>query len=147
MTDPMTLPHRIEAAEGADRALDADTFKLRRFVVSVEGWGESTVLATTRGKALADTWRSDAFGHLSFGEFLKFARCRLDWCQPKPTCISVGDELVWGLGNNGQYVQFVRPNGEFVLHSHPLDVLPDSYRPRAYQRTAALRAKESSDGE
>lgn len=144
MTD--TLPQRIEAAEGPDRALDPSTFKLRRFVVSVEGRGESNVLATSRGKALADTWRSDAFGHLSFGEFLKFARCRLDWYQPKPTCISVGGELVWGLGHNGQYVEFVRPNGEFVLHSHPLDVLPISYRPRAYQHESALRAKDHPNG-
>lgn len=131
MTSASMTP--TEIARSLTGVLDPATFKLRRFVVSVKGWGEETMLATTRGKALADAWRCDAFGHLSFGEFLKIARCRLHWHQPKPTCIRVGDEFVWGLGHNGQYVEFVRPGGDHVLHSHPLNVLPPSYRPRAYQ--------------
>jgi hypothetical protein len=42
-------------------------------------------------------------------------------------------ERVWGLGHNRQYVQFVRPNGDHILNAHPLDVLPVSERPKAYQ--------------
>lgn len=113
--------------------LDPSTFRLRRYVVTVAGWGEATHLATSRGKAMADAWRCDAFNGYSFGEFLKFARCRLDWYQPQPREITVGGEQCWGLGNNGQYVEFVRPNGDHVLHSHPLDVLPEDIRPRAYR--------------
>lgn len=107
-------------------------FKLRRYVVSVAG-GQSTILATTRGKALSETWRCDAFSHYSFGEFLKIAGCRLDHHQPKPDRITVSGEKAFGLGHDGQYVHFVRPGGEFVLYSHPLDVLPESYRPLCYQ--------------
>ena len=116
-------------------ALDPGSFKLRRYVVAVQGWGEATVLAASRGKALSDTWRCDAFGDMTFGEFLKIARCRLDWYQPTPQQITISGEAVWGLGHNGQYVQFVYPHGEHVLNSHPLDVLPVTARPRAYQPT------------
>jgi hypothetical protein len=118
-------------------ALDPATFRLRRFVVSVRGMGEGVYQATSRGKAMADAWRCDAFGHLTYGQFLKIARCRLDTYQPKPRQIEVSGEQCWGLGNDGQYVQFVQANGDHVLHSHPLDVLPEDIRPRAY-RTAHL---------
>lgn len=112
------------------------TFKLRRFEVSVSGFSEpmrGDVLAHSRGAALADTWRSDIFSNYTFGEFLKIARVRLAPHQPKPEVISVSGDLVWGLGHNGQYVQFVKPEGHCVYHSHPLDVLPVSARPKAYQ--------------
>lgn len=108
-------------------------FILRRYEVTVGHWGSGIYLATTRGKALADAWRSSAFEGYSFGEFLKMARCRLTDFQPKPDEITVGGKRALGLGHNGQYVQFVWPNGTHVLHSHPLDVLPVSYRPRAYR--------------
>jgi len=114
-------------------ALDPKTFKLRRYEVEVGRWGTSTVLATTRGKAMADAWRSDAFNGYSFGAFLKMARCRLSSYQPTPVQIEVSGEQVWGLGHNGQYVIFVPANGEFVFSAHPLDVLPTSARPIAYQ--------------
>lgn len=112
------------------------TFLLRRYEVTVGGTS-GIYLAKTRGKAMADAWRCDAFGHLSFGQFLKIARCRMSSHQPKPDRILVSGEPCWGLGHNGQYVQLVRPNGGHVLHSHPLDVLPVSYRPKAYQPTPA----------
>ena len=108
-------------------------FILRRYVVSVTGWGEATYLAASRGKAMADAWRSDAFSDCTFGEFLKISRCRLDWCQPKPSEITVSGKRAFGLGHNGQYVQFVYPCAAVVLHSHPLDVMPESCRPRAYR--------------
>lgn len=114
-----------------------ETFRLRRFLVAVAGYGEAVELATSRGKALASVWRSDVFEGYSFGDFLKIARCRLDRHQPNPAAITVSGKPAWGLGHNGQYVQFVWPNGEFVLHSHPLDVLPESARPKAYRSVAA----------
>lgn len=49
--------------------------RLKRFEVTVSGYGAGVYVTTTRGKAMADAWRCDAFGHLTFGEFLKRARC------------------------------------------------------------------------
>lgn len=112
-------------------------FVLRRYVVTVGRWGEAVILAASRGKALADAHRSDAFEGYSFGEFLKMARCRLDSWQPTPSEITVLGKRALGLGHNGQYVQFVYPGEEVVLNAHPLDVLPESARPVAYQGRAA----------
>ena len=36
-------------------------FILRRYLVTVARWGEAVILAASRGKAMADVWRSDAF--------------------------------------------------------------------------------------
>ena len=115
-------------------------FILRRYEVTVGGFSEpmrSTILAATRGRALADAWRNDIFEGYTFGEFLKIARCRLDSYQPQPTEITVLRKRALGLGHNGQYVQFVYPGRDVVLNAHPRDVLPVSYRPRAYQGSAA----------
>lgn len=112
-------------------------FILRRYEVTVGHWGSGIYLAATRGKALADAWRSDAFEGYTFGEFLKMARCRLTDYQPVPDEITVLGKRALGLGHNGQYVQFVWPGKEVVLNSHPLDVLPESARPKAYRSAAA----------
>lgn len=53
--------------------------------------------------------------------------------QPAPDEITVLGKRALGLGHNGQYVQFVYPGKDVVLNAHPLDVLPASYRPRAYR--------------
>lgn len=119
-----------EAQRGPD-------FILRRFIVTVGRWGEGAYLASTRGKALADAWRSDAFEGYTFGEFLKMARCRLDRWQPTPVEITVEGKRALGLGHNGQYVQFVYPGKEVVLNAHPLDVLPESVRPKVYRSASA----------
>ena len=112
-------------------------FILRRYLVTVGRWGEAVILAASRGKAMADAWRSDAFTDYTFGEFLKIARCRLDSYQPTPTEITVSGKRALGLGHNSQYVQFVYPGCDVVLNSHPLDVLPESERPRAYRSPPA----------
>lgn len=114
----------------------AGTMILRRYIVSVTGWGDASILASSRGKALADAWRSDAFCNNTFGEFLRFARCRLDRIQPRAVDITVSGKPAHGLGHNGQYVQFVYPGKDVVLNAHPLDVLPESARPLAYRSAA-----------
>lgn len=139
------MPTSAEQERAAVVALDPATFRVRRYVVSVQGRGEGVYLATSRGKAMANAWRCDAFSHLTFSQFLKIARCHLDQYQPKPREITVSGERCWGLGNNGQYVQFVRPDGDHVLHSHPLDVLPEDIRPRAYR--SAIERGEHHGGE
>ncbi len=112
-------------------------FVLRRYEITVTGWGSGIYLAKTRGKAMADAWRSDAFLGYTFAEFLRMARCRLTAYQPVPDEITVSGKRALGLGHNGQYVQFVYPEKDVVLNAHPLDVLPDIYRPRAYREASA----------
>ena len=112
-------------------------FILRSFIVTVKGFFPETFLTTTRGQALAAAWKSGPFASLSYGEFLKIARCQLHPYQPEPVEITVEGKPALSLGYNGQYVQFVWPGGKDVLNAHPLDVLPESRRPRAYRSRAA----------
>jgi hypothetical protein len=124
MPNPTKERQKVEQIEG---------FKLRRYEVTVGRWGAGIFLATSRGKALADAWRSDAFEGYTFGEFLKMAHCRLTGFQIKPIPITVEGRPAFKVDHDSQYVQFVYPDGEFVLNAHPLDVLPVSERPRNYQ--------------
>ena len=118
-----------------------DGFRLRRYEVTVGRWGSAIILATTRGKAMADAWRSDAFNGYTFGEFLKMARCRLTDFQITPTPITVLGKPAFKVDHNSQYVMFVYPGGEFVLNAHPLDVLPVKARPKSYQHMEAAHAR------
>lgn len=117
--------------------MTAADFIVKRWRVSVSGYGEGSYVASTRGRAMADAWRCDAFSGSTFGEFLKFARCRRDRITPPRW----GDEITvlgkpaYFIGENGQYVEFVYPGKDVVLNAHPYDVLPVEYRPRAYQET------------
>lgn len=121
-------------------------FLMKRWEVTVRwahgGCTVGPVVAPTRGKALANTWRSDAFNAVSFGQFLRFTSCRRDpyrparWGDP----ITIEGKPAFFLDNNRQYVQFVYPGGDHVLNAHPYDVLPEEYRPdtyRAHLSTAA----------
>jgi hypothetical protein len=110
-------------------------FILKRWEVTVSSYGSSIRLAPTRGKAMADTWRCDAFSHLSFGEFLRIARCRRTATPPPPfgDPITVCGKVAFFVDRNSQYVQFAWPGGEFTLNSHPFDVEPESYRPSHYR--------------
>ena len=92
------------------------------------------MVAVSRGKALADAWRSDAFNGSTFGEFLKFARCRRApdpswWGKP----ITVEGKPAFYLGHNRQYVSIAYPGGTFALNAHPYDVLPLECRPEGYR--------------
>lgn len=107
--------------------------RIRRWNVEVRGYGSGEYLATTQGKALADAWRSDVFSHLNFGDFLKVARCRLHWQQPTHQEITVSGRAAYFIDRNSQYVRFQYPDDDRVLSSHPLDVLPEKYRPAHYQ--------------
>lgn len=111
--------------------------RLRRFIVSVEGYGEGSHLTTTRGKALADAWRSDVFGHLSFKDFLRVARCRLDTYQPEPVACTVGGKPALYFGGNRQYLSVQLEGRDFLVRAHPLDVQPEALRPDCYREVAA----------
>lgn len=119
----------------------ASKLLLKRWEVSVE-WSSGTitretVVATTRGKALVDTWRSDAFSGSTFGEFLKFARCRRDQYTPHRwgDRITACGRPAFFLGNNRQYVQiaFADTEEQYVGNAHPYDVFPVEYRPDTYR--------------
>lgn len=113
----------------------AEGFIMKRWEVSVAGYGSSIVVAASRGKALADTWRCDVFGNQPFGYFLRHARCVRDrsaphrWGDP----ITILGEPAFFIDNNRQYVQFVYAGKDVVLNSHPYDVLPVEYRPDNYR--------------
>ena len=100
---------------------------VKAFKISVAGWGESDepIYARSRGVALADTWRCDAFGHMTFKEFLKFARARV--CKPGPRFgepITVSDKPGNIVSVNRQYIRFVYSGSDTIYNTHPLDVLP-----------------------
>jgi hypothetical protein len=120
----------------------SEGFMLKRWTVSVQ-WASgatttSTVIASTRGKALANTWRCDAFSGSTFAEFLRCVTCRRDrhepprWGDP----ITVEGRPAFYVEGDTQYVRIVYPGKDCVLCAHPLDVLPEGYRPSAYRRAA-----------
>jgi hypothetical protein len=100
------------------------SFLLKSWDVTVEGYGTERVVASSRGKALAKAWRCDAFGRLTFGDFLKIATAfkallvPADFGEP----ILVQGRPAFRVGKYGNYVSFVWPDQENVLHSHPSDV-------------------------
>jgi hypothetical protein len=117
-------------------------FLLKRWTVSVT-WSSGTITsadieAPTRGKAMADAWRSDVFNGSTFGEFLRFARARR---APEPR--RFGDEIMvlgkpaFFIENNRQYVRFAWPGNGCVFNAHPYDVEPEEYRPSTYRSAAA----------
>lgn len=116
-------------------------FILRRWYVSVSGYSDQVYLASTRGKALAEAWRAySSVYDVEFGDFLRVARCRLDRSPPDwfGAPIMVGGLPGFYCGHAGQYVEFARDGGEHTLLSHPLDVTPEQYRPRAYRSLDAV---------
>lgn len=114
-------------------------FLLKRWLVSVP-WASGVTttgveLATTRGKALANAWRCDAFSGSTFGAFLRHARCRRDTTTPPRYGdeITVNGKPAFFIESNRQYVRFCYPGADHVLNAHPYDVLPVSYRPDTYR--------------
>jgi hypothetical protein len=110
---------------------------VKRWLVDVRGYGfgGTPYLAKTRGRALADAWRCGAFDGLTFGEFLRIARCRRDPITPPRfgDPITVSGKPAFFLDSNPQYVQFAWADSDVVLNSHPYDVLPVEYRPWTYR--------------
>jgi len=123
-------------------------FIIKRWCVAVSGYGTGRYDAASRGKAIADAWRCDAFGHLRFGEFLKIVHCWRDhdvparWGDP----IVVGGKPAFFLENNSQYVRFTYPDSAIVSNAHPYDVLPVQYRPDNYRGRDSDGHPEGGDG-
>lgn len=108
---------------------------IKRWCVAVAGYGSAHYEAASRGKAMAQAWGCDAFGHLRFGDFLKIARSWRDhevparWGDP----ITVCGKSAFFIENNRQYVRFAYPGADHVLTAYPYDVLPVEYRPDTYR--------------
>lgn len=114
------------------------TLLLKPFTVHVSGFPPSTYYAASRGKALARVWGEYAatFDEVSFGQFLKLARVRkCDLAQGRfGDPIIVGGQSAYFVSSDTQYVQFVRPNSDVIMNSHPFDVEPEDYRPSSYRK-------------
>jgi hypothetical protein len=110
-------------------------FIVKAWDVTVDGYGTGRYIAKSRGKALAKAWGCDAFSHLTYGAFLKVARCRKGEMGPlEGKQITVGGRPAYFVSNDLQYVQFVRPGSDVVMNSHPYDVEPEEFRPSTYRR-------------
>src|ERR1700749_1405511 len=123
-------------------------FVLKRWDVEVSGYGSAVQCAKTRGRALADAWRCDAFSNWTFGQFLKRARCTRSryvpdrWGDP----ITIEGRPAFFVDSNQQYVQFAYPGKDVVLNAHPYDVEPEHYRPSSY-RSARTLTPRPTEGE
>lgn len=113
---------------------------VRGYRVEVPGWPASFRVARSRGHAIAETWRdySSCFD-VSFRDFLRLRvrayRQELGGRFGEP--ITVCGKAAFYVGHNSQYIQFVRPDSDLVLNSHPLDVEPpEARRGTPYYRVA-----------
>jgi hypothetical protein len=111
--------------------------RLRRWMVTVNGYGFSTFIKPSRGKALSEAWNRDCFSHLTFGEFLKIARCHLHRPQPEGEPCTVDGRAALSFGHDNQYVHVQMEGCDHILLAHPLEVLPQSLRPVAYREQEA----------
>lgn len=115
-------------------------FRMRRYVVWVEGFGCHVYDAVSPGRARADAYGAASFNGWTFKDFLRRARV---WRSPpvaNPNYgreITVGGERAFYIGGDSQYIQFVRPGADYVLNAHPLDVDPEELRPFHYRRASA----------
>lgn len=103
---------------------------IKPWLVSVRGFDSHTYHAPSRGKALAAAFNSyQAHYAGSFKDFLRIANAIF--------CISdsrFGEQIevcklpAFYVSHNRQYIQFVRPDSDVILNSHPLDVEPPEAR-------------------
>lgn len=121
------------------------SFVVRPWTVIVSGYGHGDYIARTRGKALADAWRSSAFEGWTFAEFLKRSTCRLNrhpW-ERFGEAITVAGKPAFLVSSNKQYVVFVRPDSDVLMSAHPFDVIDGNGADWPYW---AKRPPRNSDG-
>ena len=99
-------------------------FRLKTYVVAVDGFPAYRYLAATPAKARARAWVSYcSYRAITFREFLRISSIRRgadDSGFGRP--ILVGGQPAFWCGFNGQYVEFVRPHRVDIVFSHPADV-------------------------
>lgn len=116
-------------------------FVLKPYRIKVFGHGEYIYFARSRGRATAKAFSDFAdIYSCTFKDFLKrstvsAAEMRLDprLGEPLTVCGAPG----FYVSHDSQYIHFVRPGSDVVLHAHPLDVEP----PEARRGTPYFTAK------
>lgn len=102
-------------------------FRLRPFVVSVEGFESVQYHAASRQKALADAWNAycGALEPVTFGRFMQMARVAPGTPGPRfGERITVEGREAFFVGENGRYVQFAYPDAQRYANCHQADVGP-----------------------
>ena len=114
-------------------ATKPDGFVLRAYNVTVNGQSH-IYFAKTPARARANAW-SDYAGiyDVSFRDFLRCSSIRRaarfdEQCSRYGEALTICGEPAFYVSHNSQYIQFVRPGSDVVLHSHPLDVEPPEAR-------------------
>lgn len=108
-------------------------FVLRAYDVTVRGQSH-IYFAATAARARADAWRDySECRDVSFGDFLKASSIRRaarfdEQGSRYGEAMTVCGKPAFYVSHNSQYIQFVRPGSDVVLHSHPLDVEPPEAR-------------------
>lgn len=102
-------------------------FRIKQYVVAVDGYADHTYYAASPSKARAQAWRAflNAAPNCTFHDFLVRSSIRRDPSQPPPRFghkITVGGAPAYWVKDDGHYVWFVRPGQETILLSHPNDV-------------------------
>lgn len=109
--------------------------KIKAWDVTVSGYGVARYYAASRGKALAEAWRCDAFGRITFKDFLKIASCwkamivQSSFGAP----ITVDGKPAFFVERNRAYVRAVEAGSDVIGNYHPSEVLPEMYRPEEYR--------------
>lgn len=102
-------------------------FLLKPYLVEVIGFPPAFYAAGSRPKAIAKAWRDYTHvADISFRDFLKRAKAKSTTAPAGfGDPIMVGGALAYrvtGQPGVNNYVQFVRPDSDQVLYSHPADV-------------------------
>lgn len=103
--------------------------KAYQIYVDGYGFGANPIYARSRGKALADTWRGEPFGHLTFKQFLQKSKATV--CDAHPRFgerITVNGDEGYIVYLDRQYIHFVKPDNSTIYCTHPLDVEPPEAR-------------------
>ncbi len=109
--------------------------KIKAWDVTVSGYGVARYYAASRGKALAAAWRCDAFGRISFKDFLKIASCWKAMFVPEGfgAQITVEGKPAFYIERDRAHVRIAYPDATNVLSAHPYDILPLEFRPEPYR--------------
>lgn len=141
-------PQSVSAHAGNDPS--RGRLLLKPFRVEVRGFPDFTYYAPTRGKALAKAWGlySNYDDSCRFGDFLKIAKAYGAVGSPQfGDPIIVAGKPAFFVSNDPPYVQFVRPDCDVIMNSHPYDVLPVEYRPSTYRDRDSDEHPKGEDAE
>lgn len=100
-------------------------FLLKRYEVSVKGFGPAYYDAASPGKARAQAWGAYcSYQAIPFKEFLRISSVRRSSIIPEGygRPILVGGKPAYFVSDTGHYIRFARDDELHAFLSHPLDV-------------------------